>query len=124
MYRYVLRYNPEAFNEVPVDAFRRALSAEINDWVGGVYHPLNKSPLYQPHSKRRYRLSDEHWRAIDPKRFATPVAERAYTTEAVLLGHTHLLAEPAAIHAVVGACAKLHEHCDELAAWALDQGNG
>jgi hypothetical protein len=121
MYRYVLRYDPEAFNETPVAAFRQALSAEINDWVGGVYHPLNKSPLYQPHTKRRYRLNDEHWRAIDPHRFETPVAERAYTTEAVLLGHTHLLAEPAAIHAVIDACAKLHEHRDELATWALAQ---
>lgn len=121
MYRYVLRYDPEAFNETPVAAFRQALSAEINDWVGGVYHPLNKSPLYQPHTKRRYRLNDEHWRAIDPHRFETPVAERAYTTEAVLLGHTHLLAEPAAIHAVVDACTKLHEHRDELATWALAQ---
>nr|HMN31730.1 DegT/DnrJ/EryC1/StrS family aminotransferase [Caldilineaceae bacterium] len=40
MYRYVVRYDPEAFNEVPVDAFRRALSAEISGWVGRVYHPL------------------------------------------------------------------------------------
>lgn len=124
MYRYVLRYDPEAFNEVPVEAFRKALSAEISGWVGGVYHPLNKSPLYQPHTKRRYHLSDAHLRAIDPTQYETPVADRAYTSEAVLFGHTHLLAEPAAMHAVVDACGKLYEHRDELAAWALAEQGG
>jgi L-glutamine:2-deoxy-scyllo-inosose/3-amino-2,3-dideoxy-scyllo-inosose aminotransferase len=119
MYRYVLRYDPETFNEAPVDAFRRALSAEINGWVGGVYHPLNQSPLYQPHTKRRYHLSEAHWRAIDPKQYDTPVARRAYESESVLFGHTALLAEPAAIQAMVDACVKLHEHRDELATWAL-----
>jgi hypothetical protein len=104
---------------VPVDAFRRALSAELNAWVGGVYHPLNQSPLYQPHTKRRYHLNDEYWRAIDPTRFDTPVAARAYSTESVLFGHTHLLADPAAMHAMIDACGKLSEHRDELATWAL-----
>jgi L-glutamine:2-deoxy-scyllo-inosose/3-amino-2,3-dideoxy-scyllo-inosose aminotransferase len=121
VYRYVLRYDAEAFNEVPVDAFRKALGAEISGWAGGVYHPLNQSPLYQPHTKRRYHLSQEHWQAIDPKRFNTPVAERAYSTESVLLGHTHLLAEPAAMQAIVDSCVKLHDQRDELAAWALAQ---
>jgi L-glutamine:2-deoxy-scyllo-inosose/3-amino-2,3-dideoxy-scyllo-inosose aminotransferase len=119
MYRYVLRYDPEAFNEVPVDVFRKALSAEIGNWVGGVYHPLTRSPLYQPQTKRRYHLSDEHWRAIDPARFAAPVSERAYESESVLFGHTALLAEPAAMQAIVDACGKLYERRDELAAWAL-----
>lgn len=119
MYNYVLRYDPEFFNEVPVEAFRRALSAEIGARVGSVYHPLTRSPLYQPQTKRRYRLSDEHWRALDPSRFATPVAERAYTSEAVLFSHSALLAEPAAMQAIVDACAKLADQRDELAAWAL-----
>jgi L-glutamine:2-deoxy-scyllo-inosose/3-amino-2,3-dideoxy-scyllo-inosose aminotransferase len=125
MYRYVVRYDPEAFNEVPVAAFRKALGAEISGWVGGVYHPLNRSPLYQPHTKRRYHLNEEYWQAIDPSRVETPVAERAYTSEAVLFGHTALLADPAAMRAIINACAKLHEHRDELAAWALsEQGAG
>jgi L-glutamine:2-deoxy-scyllo-inosose/3-amino-2,3-dideoxy-scyllo-inosose aminotransferase len=119
MYRYVLRYDPEVFNEVPVTAFRRALAAEIGDKVGGVYEPLTNSPLYQPQTKRRYRLSEEYWQAINPARFSAPVAERAYTSEAVLLDHVALLAEPAAMQAVVDACHKLYEHRDELAAWAL-----
>lgn len=119
MYGYVVRYDPEAFNEVPVVAFRKALGAELNTNVGGLYHPLTHSPLYQPQTKRRHHLNDEYWQAIDPSRFAAPVAERAFTTESVLLSHPHLLATPQAIEGIVDAVAKIHENRDELAAWAL-----
>jgi L-glutamine:2-deoxy-scyllo-inosose/3-amino-2,3-dideoxy-scyllo-inosose aminotransferase len=118
MYQYAFRYDPEAFNEVPVAAFRRALGAELNTTVGGMYDPLNHSPLYQPHTKRRHHLSDDYWRAIDPTRFDTPIAERAYGSESVILSHPHLLADQAAMQAVVDACTKLHEQRDELADWA------
>lgn len=117
-YQYAFRYDPEAFNEVPVTAFRRALGAELGTTVGGIYNPLNQSPLYQPHTKRRYRINDDYWRAIDPTRFDTPVAQRAYDSESVLLSHPHLLADPDALQAVVDACTKLHEQRDELAEWA------
>ena len=124
MYRYVLRYDPEAFNEVPVQAFRQALAAEISEWVGGVYNPLNQSPLYQPHTKKRYQLGEEYQRAVDPTRFNTPISDRAYSSEAVLLGHIAMLAEPAAMQAIVDACGKLYTERDELAAWALAQQGG
>jgi len=119
VYMYAFRYDAEAFNEVPVTAFRRALAAELNTNVGGIYEPLNHSPLYQPHTKRRYHINEEYWQAIDPSRFATPVAQRAYESESVLLSHVHLLAEPAALQAVADACEKLHTHRDELAEWAM-----
>jgi L-glutamine:2-deoxy-scyllo-inosose/3-amino-2,3-dideoxy-scyllo-inosose aminotransferase len=119
MYGYVLRYDPEAFNEVPVAAFRKALGAELNTNVGGLYFPLTHSPLYQPQTKPRHHLNEEYWQAIDPTRFDTPVAERAFTTESVLFSHPHLLASQEAIQAIVHGISKLHEHRDELAAWAL-----
>ncbi len=118
IYGYVFRYEPEAFNEVPVQAFRKALAAELGTSVGSVYHPLNNSPLYQPHTKKRYHLSDEYLAAIDPKRFVTPFATRAYEQESVVLNHPTLLAEPDIVQKVVDGCAKLYEHRDELAAWA------
>ncbi|MCB0125004.1 MAG: DegT/DnrJ/EryC1/StrS family aminotransferase, partial [Caldilineaceae bacterium] len=37
IYGYVFRYEPEAFNEVPVQAFRKALAAELGTNVSGVY---------------------------------------------------------------------------------------
>ena len=118
VYGYVFRYEPEAFNEVPVQAFRKALAAELGTSVGGVYHPLNNSPLYQPHTKKRYHLSEEYLAAIDPKRFVTPFAQRAYEQESVVLNHPTLLAEPEVVQKIVDGCAKLYEHRDELAAWA------
>ncbi|MEZ4867176.1 MAG: DegT/DnrJ/EryC1/StrS family aminotransferase [Caldilineaceae bacterium] len=119
IYQYALRYDPEAFNEVPVTLFRKALGAELGTNVGGIYYPLNHSPLYQPHTKRRHHLNDDYWQAIDATRFTTPVAERAFSTESVLLSHPHLLADELAMQAVVDAVVKLHEQRDELAAWAL-----
>jgi L-glutamine:2-deoxy-scyllo-inosose/3-amino-2,3-dideoxy-scyllo-inosose aminotransferase len=118
MYAYVFRYDAAAFDGVPVQAFHRGLAAELGTNIGGVYDPLNHSPLYQPHTKRRYRLNEEYWQAIDPTRFQTPVAERAFTQEAVVISQPHLLADAPAMQAIVEACAKLHDHRAELAARA------
>lgn len=121
MYGYVVRYDPEAFDEVPVTAFRKALAAELNTKVGGIYDPLPHSPLYQPQTKRRHHLSDEYWQAINPARFDTPVAERAFSQESVLFSHPHLLAGPEPMQAIVDGVQKLYEARAELAAWALTE---
>lgn len=118
MYQYAFRYDPEAFNEVPVAAFRRALGAELGTSVGGIYYPLNRSPLYQPHTKRRHRLNDAYWAAIDPTRFHTPIAEHAFEVESVIFSHPHLLGDQRSMQAIVDACTKLHDQRDELADWA------
>jgi len=120
-YQYAFRYDPEAFNEVPVTAFRQALGAELGTTVGGIYNPLNQSPLYQPHTKRRYHISEEYWQAIDPARVQAPVAQRGFESESVLFSHPHLLADQPAMQAIVDACTKLHDQRDELAEWAAAQ---
>jgi L-glutamine:2-deoxy-scyllo-inosose/3-amino-2,3-dideoxy-scyllo-inosose aminotransferase len=120
MYAYVFRYNAEAFHNIPVHVFRQALAAELGTHIGSVYEPLNYSPLYQPHTKRRYRLNEEHWRAIDPTRFDTPVAAHAYANESVVISQPHLLAERAAIQAIADACVKLQANPAELIARAGD----
>lgn len=113
-YAYGFRYCPEAFSDVRVGVFRRALAAEINAGFGSVYEPLNNCSLYIPHSKKRYRISEEHWKAIDPKRFHLPVTTRAYNDEAVMLGQSALLADREAIQAIVEAAAKIRANVDEL----------
>ena len=120
-YQYAFRYDPEAFNEVPVTAFRQALGAELGTTVGGIYNPLNQSPLYQPHTKRRYHISEEYWQAIDPARVQAPVAQRGFESESVLFSHPHLLADQPAMQAIVDACTKLPDERDELAEWAAAQ---
>jgi len=121
MYGYAVRYDPEAFDEVPVTAFRKALGAELNTKVGGIYDPLPHSPLYQPQTKRRHHLSEAYWQAINPARFDTPVAERAFSRESVLFSHPHRLASREAMQAIVAGVQKLHEERAELAAWALTE---
>ena len=102
------------FGGVPVQKFREALSAEIGLGVSGTYEPLNDSPLYQPHTKKRYRISDEHWEAIDPRRFRLPVAERAYREEAVLMSHQALLGTKQDIESIRDGVVKIRENLDEL----------
>jgi dTDP-4-amino-4,6-dideoxygalactose transaminase len=92
LYAYVVRYDCEAFDGLPVTALRSALSAELGIPVGAVYEPLNHSPLYQPQTKRRYRVA-EQWTKIDPARFELPVAARAHAEESVVIPHEVLLSE-------------------------------
>jgi L-glutamine:2-deoxy-scyllo-inosose/3-amino-2,3-dideoxy-scyllo-inosose aminotransferase len=113
-YAFGFRYDAEVFGGVPVQKFREALSAEIGLGVSGTYEPLNDSPLYQPHTKKRYRISDEHWEAIDPRRFHLPVAERAYREEAVLMPHQALLGTRQDMESIRDAVVKIRENPDEL----------
>jgi L-glutamine:2-deoxy-scyllo-inosose/3-amino-2,3-dideoxy-scyllo-inosose aminotransferase len=115
-YIYPFRYLAEEWEDLPAPAFRRALGAELGCEVDGPYPPLNAAPLYQPHTKPRYRISEEHWRAVDPTRFSLPVAEQA-CREAVLLPHTVLL-DDHATRAVPEAVERLRGHLGELKAWA------
>ena len=118
MYAYVFRYQAQQFQDLPAHLFRQALAAELGTRIGNIYEPLNNSPLYQPHTKRRYHLSEEHWRAIDPTRFQTPVATNAFATEAVVISQPHLLADVEAMQAIAEACAKIQANAAELVAWA------
>jgi L-glutamine:2-deoxy-scyllo-inosose/3-amino-2,3-dideoxy-scyllo-inosose aminotransferase len=76
LYAYVVRYDESGFGGLAVTDFRQALSDELGFPVGGTYEPLNRSPLYQPLTKRRYDLGQRD--EIDPARFELPVAKRAY----------------------------------------------
>jgi hypothetical protein len=118
MYAYVFRYQAQQFQDLPAHLFRQALAAELGTHIGRIYEPLNNSPLYQPHTKRRYHLSEEHWRAIDPTRFQTPVATNAFATESVVISQPHLLADVEAMQAIAEACAKIQANAAELVAWA------
>lgn len=92
LYAYVFRYDSQAFEGLPVSQFRSTLAQFLRIPVGSVYEPLNASPLYQPQTKRRYRLG-EQWAQIDPTRFALPVATHAHAAESVVIPHEALLCE-------------------------------
>lgn len=113
-YCYSFRYDSAAWNGVPGKVIRKALSAEIGLGVGGTYEPLNNCSLYKPHTKRRHRLNDEYWDAIDPARFELPVCQKAYEDEAMVIWHGFLLAEQTEMDDIARAVAKLYEHRMEL----------
>jgi len=113
-YSYFFRHDPAAFDDVPVQVFRQALEAELGLSIGGPYEPLNNCPLYRPHTKRRYRISETHWAAVDPTRFELPVCERAYSQEAVGFLHHFLLADREAMEDIVAAVHKLRDNLGEL----------
>ena len=113
-YCYNFRYDSVAWDGIPGRVFRQALGAELGLGVGTTYEPLNNSPLYKPQTKRRHRLNETYWQAIDPRQFDLPVCKRAFEDEAVVVLHPFLLAERADMEEFAAAVEKLHEHRQEL----------
>jgi L-glutamine:2-deoxy-scyllo-inosose/3-amino-2,3-dideoxy-scyllo-inosose aminotransferase len=114
-YEFVFKFVAGEWDGLSAAGFRRALEAEIGVEVDRVNEPLNAAPLYLPRTKRRYRISDAYWDAIDPTRFEVPVATQAYE-EGVSLPHKVLL-DDEAIPLILDAVARLHEHRQALASW-------
>jgi L-glutamine:2-deoxy-scyllo-inosose/3-amino-2,3-dideoxy-scyllo-inosose aminotransferase len=117
LYAYVFRYDPAAFDGLSGQAFRLALSRELGIKVRQPYAPLHRSALYQPLTKRRHRLGPAYETVIEPTRFALPVAERAYATEAMVIAHQVLLADPVELSLVPDAVRRLQRHAPRLVAW-------
>ena len=113
-YCFSFRYDAEAWGGIPGKQVRRALGAELGLGVSGTYEPLNNCSLYKPHTKRRHRLSEAYWRAIDPIRFELPVCQKAFEDEAVVIWQGMLLAEREEMDLVAQAVAKLYENREEM----------
>ncbi|MHC4542825.1 MAG: DegT/DnrJ/EryC1/StrS family aminotransferase, partial [Planctomycetota bacterium] len=71
-YNFSFRYNKDEFKGLKVAKFREAMAKELGCDVEASYEPLDACSLYTPHTKPcRHKLSEEHWRQIDPARFST-----------------------------------------------------
>jgi NitT/TauT family transport system substrate-binding protein len=109
-------------NEYPFFAWMNKLGLSTEGGPNGVTvlkQSFDVQPLVQKQADCISVMTyNEYWQAIDPKRFNTPIAERAFSTESVILSHPHLLADQEAMQAVVAACTKIHDRRDELADWA------
>lgn len=90
-FNYAFRYDPDKFG-LTTDLFRKALAAELGVPVEPCYQPLTDCTLYRPHTKRRHRLDDQYWKAIDPARFQVPRSDQIYQHQSVTLAHRLLLA--------------------------------
>jgi L-glutamine:2-deoxy-scyllo-inosose/3-amino-2,3-dideoxy-scyllo-inosose aminotransferase len=114
-YAYGFQFIPEVWEGVDRRTFCRAVGAEVGiNALGTPYEPLNDCSLYRPHSKRRHRLSDDFWAAIDPAWYHLPVTERICREEGVLLSHRFLLLPPAAMGHLATAIEKVFGHREVL----------
>ncbi len=115
-YAYAFRYDKTHFAGLSIDRFRAAMHAELGMGFGGTYEVLNKCSLYKPLTKKRHRISEEHWKLIDPRRFELPHCVRALE-EIVNFIHYPLLAETRQIEMIAEAAAKIQRQAADLLNW-------
>jgi L-glutamine:2-deoxy-scyllo-inosose/3-amino-2,3-dideoxy-scyllo-inosose aminotransferase len=114
-YNFSFRYNKAEFKNLDVVKFREALEKELGCPIEPSYEPLNACSLYTPHTKsKRYKLSEEHWKQIDPSRFELPVCHRVFSEESVCFHHTVLMGTKVDMDLIVKAIEKIHDNVDEL----------
>ncbi len=115
VYAYGFHYDAAEFSDLPISAFRTALSREVDLPLRAPYRPLNESALYHPLSKRRYDLGPEHRAHIDSRGRHFEVSERLFHSQLVTIPHQYLLATPEEVALIPEAIGRLHEHASELA---------
>jgi hypothetical protein len=113
-YRFAFRYDSEAFKGLSVKKFREALSAELNFPIISCNPPLNADELYDPQTKKRHRISDKYFQAINPKRFQLPVATKAFHETSVCAHHKILLSTKEDMDKIAEAVLKIKDNVDEL----------
>jgi dTDP-4-amino-4,6-dideoxygalactose transaminase len=112
-YHYMARLELDAFAGKTNIQIGDAVEAELGFWIHPPYPAVKNHTLYVPQTKRRFRISDEHFNAIDPKRFVLPVCERAFN-ENVVFHHSVLLGTKSDMDATVEAFAKVKKAAHEL----------
>ncbi len=114
-FNYSFRYHKERFKGLSVDKFREALTAELGMDAEPSYEPLNNCSLYAPLTKpSRYKLNDEYWKAIDPKRFDLPVCDKIYHEESICMHHKVLMGTTEDNDTIVNAIKKIYDNAEEL----------
>lgn len=115
-YNFSFRYNKDEFKGLDVTKFREALGAELGCGVEASYEPLNACALYTPHTKPwRYKLSEKHWKQIDPARFDLPFCHRIHDAESVCFHHTVLMGTKADMDLILEAIQKIYDNAEEFA---------
>jgi len=113
-YCFVFLYDKDAYEGLPAETFRKALSAELSWGFGTTYTPLPHSEVYYPHTKPRHHLSREYVEAITPSRWDLPVCESVWRDRAVLCGWGIYACPPRRAHLLTDAIVKIYENREEL----------
>ncbi len=114
-FNFAFRIDPDELG-VTNEIFCAALNAELGtgDAFEPPYEPLNNCGLYKPHTKPRYRISEEYWKAIDPTRFKLPVCEEANYRSGVVVHHMMLMNSKGDMDLVAAAVRKIVDNKDAL----------
>jgi dTDP-4-amino-4,6-dideoxygalactose transaminase len=121
-YCFAFLYDPDEFDGVPGELFRRALSAELSWGFGTTYTPLNHSEIYSPQTKKRHALSRAYLKAITPSRWNLPAAEALWKDRAVVTSWTFYGLAPSRAHLLTDAVAKIYANRSDLLTKAARRG--
>ncbi len=114
-YNFSFRYDKGHFEGLEVSKFREAMAQELGCDVEASYEPLDACALYTPHTKpSRHKLTDDHWREIDPARFSLPVCHRIHNDESVCFHHKVLMGTKADADLLIRAIEKIRDNLEEL----------
>jgi L-glutamine:2-deoxy-scyllo-inosose/3-amino-2,3-dideoxy-scyllo-inosose aminotransferase len=114
-YNFSFRYKKDEFKGLDVSKFREALGKELGCPVEPSYEPLNACALYAPHTKPwRHKLSEKHWKEINPAGFNLPVCHRIYEEESVCFHHSILMGTKADMDLIIKAIEKIYDNVQEL----------
>jgi L-glutamine:2-deoxy-scyllo-inosose/3-amino-2,3-dideoxy-scyllo-inosose aminotransferase len=94
--------------------FCAALMCELTGAWQPPYEPLNNCGLYKPHTKKRYKINAEFWKAINPKRFKLPVCKDAHEKSGVCIHHHVLLGTKKDMDDIATAIQKVVDNIAEL----------
>ena len=110
---YIVRIDPDAFAGRTSEALSRALSFELGFQVHPMDPPVHRSSLYNPLSKKRFAIDEEHLRRLNISGMHSPNAEVAYDT-CIAIDHAGLLGGEEHIQAIAEAFVKAKKFADHI----------
>lgn len=108
---YIMRYNPDALDGIPKDAFIDALRAEGIPCSPGYSIPLYQQPVFQNQEFGPFKLL---LKDRMPREFNLPNTDRACSSEAIWLTQNVLLDGAEGMQSIVDACEKVIQNRHEL----------
>lgn len=112
-FTYTVRMPPGPLVAAGPPAVAEALTAELRYAVRPIYAPLYASRLYDPASRRRFAISDDHLARVSGPVQPLAVAEAAVET-GLSLHHAALLGDEEDIRDIAAAFQKVRDRATEL----------
>jgi len=79
-YGYIIEIDFNFFHNLDIIELCNILVAELNISVNSIYKPINKIMNYNPHIKKRFRLSNYYLEKLDLSNKVFPISEEASNT--------------------------------------------